>query len=44
MIGITIMETGLDHPTEEPSGTQRSWKVGGLFYTGGFRGDRSPEV
>ena len=37
------METGLDHPAE-PSGTQRSWKAGGLFYTCGLRGDHSPEV
>ena len=37
-------ETGLDHPAEEPSGTWRSWKAGGLFYTGVLRGYHSPEV
>ena len=39
-----VMEPGLDHPVEEPSGTRRSWKEGGLFHTGGLRGDHSPEL
>ena len=39
-----VTEPRLDHTAEEPSGSQRSWKVGGLFYTGGLRGDHSPEV
>ena len=39
-----VMETGLDHPAEEPRGIRRSWKAGGLFYTHGLRGDHSPEV
>ena len=39
-----VMETGLDHPEEEPGSTQRSWWIGVLFYTSGLRGDHSPEV
>ena len=39
-----VMETGLDHPEEEPSDTWRSCKERGLFYTGGLRGDLSPEI
>ena len=31
----SVTETGLDHPAEEPSGTQSSCKAGGLFYTMG---------
>ena len=38
------MKTGLDHLAEEQISTQRSWKEGGLFYTGGPRGDHSPEI
>ena len=34
-----VMETGLDHPEEEPGSTQRSWWIGVLFYTSGLRGD-----
>ena len=39
-----VMESGLDHPAEELSGPQRSWKAGALFHTSGLRGDNSPEV
>ena len=39
-----VLETVLDQPAEEPSGTKRSWKEGGLFYISGLRGDHSPEI
>lgn len=38
------MEHGLDRPKEEPNGTWRSRRVGGLFHTGGLRGECSPKV
>lgn len=37
--GNSVKEPGLDHPTEEPSDTRRSWRVGGLFHTCGLRGE-----
>jgi len=39
-----VTEPGLDRLTEEPSGTQRSWRTGSLFNAGGLRGEWSPKV
>jgi len=34
-----VTEPGLDCVTEEPSGTRRSWRTGGLFNAGRLRGE-----